>query len=239
MSPGQRRLQAAGLLIGLLSAPLALLIAPPDAVQGQAQRLMYLHVPAAWCAYLCFIVVLAASLWQLVRGRDRSWAWARAGAEVGVALTVLTLITGSVWGGLTWGTWWVWDARIITTVAMGLVYVVFLAVHGLAAGPTSRRLTAGLGVLGFATVPVVHFSVLWWRTLHQPPTILAPRLDPPIEPLMAAALAAAVLTFTLLTVWALRQRVAGLLSGARSAPAPEPERPPTSEAAAPRELVRP
>lgn len=210
MRPRRRNLLVAGLAAGVLTLPLALVVAPPDVVQGEAQRLMYLHVPAAWSAYLCFAVVLAASVWQLHRGGQASRDVARAAAEVGVGLTALTLASGSVWGALTWGTWWAWDARVISTVAMGLVYVGYLAAGELFRESQGHRLHAVIGVSGFLTVPLVHFSVLWWRTLHQPATILAPSLDPPIDTLMLVALAAAVLTFTLLTVWAVSTRAARL-----------------------------
>ena len=202
MAVRRQHLLIAALVSGLLTLPLALLIAPADAVQGNAQRLMYLHVPVAWCAYLCFTVVLLASLRQLFCRGGTARSLARAASEVGVVLTLLTLATGSIWGAATWGTWWAWDARIITTLGMGLVYIAYLALDGLATGRAGSRFLAVIGIAGFLTVPLVHFSVLWWRTLHQPPTLLAPSLSPPIAPLMGAALAAAVLTFTLVTAWA-------------------------------------
>src|SRR5699024_4912768 len=93
-------------------------------------------------------------------------------------------------------------ARIITTVGMGLVYIAYLTLDGLVRGRPGSRILAAVGIAGFLTVPLVHFSVLWWRTLHQPPTLLAPSLSPPIEPLMGVALAGAVLAATLLTAWA-------------------------------------
>ncbi|GAA1127491.1 cytochrome c biogenesis protein CcsA [Citricoccus alkalitolerans] len=236
MSPGQQKVLAAGLIVCVLTLPFALLVVPADAVQGEAQRLMYLHVPAAWSAFLCFGAVLVASLRHLFVRNERPWAMARAAAEAGVLLTVLTLLTGSLWGALTWGTWWAWDARVITTVAMGLVYVVYLAVSGLVRTRRGRQLGSVIGIAGFLTVPLVHFSVLWWRTLHQPPTILAPSLSPPIDALMAVALAAALLGFTLLTAWAVGYRAVILReAAARGASLPEPK---TSAPAPGRELLR-
>ncbi|MFD2795801.1 cytochrome c biogenesis protein CcsA [Promicromonospora vindobonensis] len=196
---GGRVLAAAAATSTVLALVLALVVAPPDAVQGDAQRWMYLHVPAAWSAYACFAVVLVANLPVVLRGAVRSVATARAAAEAGVVLTGLTLVTGSVWGAQTWGTWWVWDARVTTTVAMGLVYVAFLAALALAAGRTGRRAAGLVGVLGFVLVPVVHLSVVWWRTLHQPPTLLAPGAGAPIAPAMAWALAASVVACLLVT----------------------------------------
>src|SRR5699024_5034550 len=102
---------------------------------------------------------------RAVRGTGRGRAarsLARAAAEVGVALTLLTLATGSLWGAMAWGTWWAWDARIITTVGMGLVYIAYLTLDGLVRGRQGSRILAAVGIAGFLTVPLVHFSVLWW-----------------------------------------------------------------------------
>lgn len=213
-------LLAAGAAGAAVAAVLGLVVAPPDAVQGDAQRWMYLHVPAAWCAYLCYAVVLVGSVRVLrVRGRlgttSRADVLARAAATVGVVLTAVTLASGSVWGALTWGTGWVWDARVTSTTVLGLVYVAYLAAHGLARGPRARTAVAGLGVAGFAVVPVVHMSVVWWRTLHQPPTLLGPGTGTPIDPTMALALCTAVVAATALAVGA----VLALTSRATGAPA--------------------
>jgi heme exporter protein C len=202
--PGKVWLLAAALL-GLALVLGA--IAPPDAVQGDSQRLMYVHVPAALCAYLCFFLVLAGSLWSLRRTPNPgAGRLAQAAAETGVVLTLLTLGTGSLWGSMAWGTWWVWDARLTSTLAMALIYTCYLAGRSLATGPRGRRLVAAGGIAGFMIVPVVHFSVLWWRTLHQPPTLLAPSLDPPIDGRMGAALAAALAAGVVLTLCVLRAR---------------------------------
>ncbi|MGI5187221.1 cytochrome c biogenesis protein CcsA [Promicromonospora sp. CA-289599] len=211
---GRRVLALVAVTGTVLALFLALVVAPPDAVQGEAQRWMYLHVPAAWTAYVCFAVVLVASLPMARRGAVRPLAVARAAAEAGVALTALTLVTGSVWGAQTWGTWWVWDARVTTTVAMGLVYVAFLAALALATGAGGRRAAGLVGVLGFVLVPVVHLSVVWWRTLHQPPTLLAPGAGAPIAPAMAWALAASVAACMLLTAVVVLARVRLLTSPA-------------------------
>lgn len=201
-------LVVAAIAAGVAAVVLGAFVAPPDAVQGDAQRLMYLHVPAAWSAYLCFAVVLLAGVGVLLTRSERADRAARAAAEVGLVLTMCTLATGSLWGGLTWGTWWAWDARVLSTVAMGLVYAIYLSARALT-DDDGRAGVAILGIAGFAIVPVVHFSVLWWRTLHQPPTLLAPSSAPPIDPLMLVALLSSVAAFTL-AVWVvllLRTRV--------------------------------
>ncbi|MCW4384780.1 cytochrome c biogenesis protein CcsA [Salinibacterium sp. SYSU T00001] len=189
---------------------LSTLVAPTDAVQGPIQRLMYLHAPAAWSAYLCFALVLLGSVWYLKTRNARADRLARAAAEAGIDFTAITLLTGSIWGAGTWGTAWVWDARVTTTVAMGLIYLGYLALRGALGGERGRRAAAMLGTGGFAIVPIVHFSVLWWRTLHQPPTVLAPSLTPPLHELMGLALGVSFLAFTVFTVWLLRWRIAVL-----------------------------
>ncbi len=187
---------------------LGLLVAPPDAVQGQPQRLMYLHVPAAWVAYLSFATVLVASLGYLWR-RDLRWdTRAQAAAEIGTGLTALTLALGSLWGRPVWGVWWAWDPRVVSTAVLLLVYVGYLGVRGLSADPhINARRAAIIGVLGFVEVPIVHFSVLWWRSLHQPPTVLRPGGARPIAVPMLAALLTGVAAFTLLAAWVYLRRL--------------------------------
>lgn len=205
-------------LCGLLAAigvaatlVLALIVAPPDAVQGQAQRLMYLHVPAAWLAYACFAVTLVASIGYLVRRDLRADRLAQATAELGVGMTALTIVMGSLWARPTWGVWWAWDARVVTTVILLLIYIGYLGVRGLSddAHLNARR-SAVIGVLGFLDVPVVHFSVLWWRTLHQPPTVAAPSTSPPIATIMLVTLFTSLVAFTLLAGYVVSRRVRAL-----------------------------
>ncbi|PSK66274.1 Heme exporter protein C [Micromonospora sp. MH33] len=198
---------AAGLTGGFL--------APADATQGQAQRLMYLHVPAAWVAYLAFAAVLAASTAHLIRGDLRWDRVARGCAEIGVVLTALAIGTGSLWGRLTWGTWWAWDPRLVSTALLLLAYTGYLALRRALAertgGPDGgdRRIArpaAVFGIAGFLLVPVVHFSVLWWRSLHQQATVLAPE-RPPIDPRMALALLLAVAAASTAALLALAHRM--------------------------------
>lgn len=198
-------------VVALAAAVMALAVAPPDAIQGQSQRLMYVHVPAAWTAYCAYAVVLFASIAVLLR-RGRRWdALAQAGAELGVGMTALTIVEGSIWGHETWGVWWTWDPRLVTTAVLLLLYLGYLAIRGLPGAPErAARRSAWLGIVLFAQVPVVHFSVLWWRTLHQPPTLLRPDLEAPIAPLMLAALLTSLVAFMLAGAWFLRRRLAQL-----------------------------
>jgi heme exporter protein C len=190
-------------------------LAPPDEIQGNAQRLMYLHVPAAWVAFAAFAVVLTASGAYLIGGNLRWDRFAQAAAEIGVALTALAIATGSLWGHLVWGTWWAWDPRLVSTALLLLAYGGYLALRrtasdrtGARAGDDARvaRPAAYLGVIGFLLVPVVHFSVVWWRSLHQEATVLAPE-RPPIDPRMAVALLLALAAASVAALCGLLHRV--------------------------------
>lgn len=189
--------------IGLAAA----MLAPPDRIQGDLQRLMYVHVPAAWIAYLSFAVTLGASVAWLWRRRPRFDRIAAASAEAGVFFTGLTIALGSVWGKPTWGVWWTWDPRVVTTAVMFFVYLGYLALRRATLDPTSRaRRSAVFGVVAFIQVPIVHMSVVWWRALHQPPTVLQPG-HPPIDHTMATALLVNLAAFTLLYLLVVRARV--------------------------------
>ena len=182
-------------------------LAPPDRLQGNLQTLMYVHVPAAWLAYAAFLLTLVGSvgwLWRRARRYDRL---AGAAAEVGVYFTGLTVVLGSIWGKPVWGVWWTWDARLVTTALLFFIYVGYLALRRAIPERTDRaRRSAVFGILAFAMVPIVHFSVLWWRTLHQPPTVLRPG-HPTIDHTMLLVLGINLLGFTLIGLWLLVQRI--------------------------------
>jgi heme exporter protein C len=141
---------------------------PPDRDMGHLQKIMYVHVPAAWSAFICFFIVFIASLHYLWRRRERSDLLAASAAEVGTVLTALTLVLGSIWGRPTWGVWWTWDARLTSTAVLLVIFVGYLALRAFAEDPERRaRWSAAVGVLGALNVPIVYMSVKWWRTLHQ------------------------------------------------------------------------
>src|SRR5262245_37687376 len=194
---GERALAVAALVGLAASAVLSLAVAPPDAVQGQVQRLMYVHVPAAWLAYLAFGVVFLASVAYLKGGRTRWDRLGAASAEVGVLFTALTIVLGALWGRPVWGTWWTWDPRLTTTALLLLIYAGYLSLRKVADSPARRaRWSAVVGVVGFIDVPIVHMSVVWWRSLHQPATVLRPG-TPTIAGSMLATLLLAFVTFSL------------------------------------------
>lgn len=194
-----------------LFAWLALAVAPPDAVQGDAQRLMYLHVPAAWVSYAAYFVTAGCSVLYLVpRTRSARWdALAGASAEVGVVFTALTIVDGSLWARPIWGIWWTWDARLVTTAVLFFLYLGYLALRRVPGATHVRaRRSAIVAIIAFADVPVVHLSVIWWRTLHQQPTVLNPELAPRIHGMMLATLLLGVLVYTLVYLHLLLHRYA-------------------------------
>lgn len=141
----------------------------PDRDMGHLQKIMYVHVPAAWSAFLAFFWVFAQSIRYLVTRNERADLQAASAAEVGAVFTGLTLALGSIWGRPTWGIWWTWDARLTSTAVLFLMFVGYLALRGLTDDPDRRaRWSAVVGILGALNVPIVYMSVKWWRTLHQP-----------------------------------------------------------------------
>ncbi|MFZ9629298.1 MAG: cytochrome c biogenesis protein CcsA [Ilumatobacteraceae bacterium] len=187
---------------------LGLIASPDDKVQGDAVRNMYIHVPSAWLAYLAFIVTGVASGAYLYP-RTRSLTWDRiagASAEVGVLFMGVTLVTGSLWGRITWGTYWTWDSRLTTTAFLFVTFIGYLAVRDLGGTHHQRaRRSSVLALLSVLEVPLVHFSVMWWRPLHQGQSVRNNEL----ENLMLFTLFLGIVTFTLLYVWLVlhRQRV--------------------------------
>jgi heme exporter protein C len=172
---------------------------------------MYVHVPAAWVAYLAFAVVFAASIAYLATRKTRWDRLAAASAEIGVLFTALTIVLGSIWAKPVWGTWWTWDPRLTTTAILLLIYVGYLAVRRLPDNPARRgRWAAVVGIVGFVDVPIVHLSVRWWRSLHQAPARLLG--VPDVSPMMAAALGIGFLAFSIAYVYlmAVRLRVGRL-----------------------------
>jgi heme exporter protein C len=180
-----------------IGAPWALLFAPADYQQGESVRIMYVHVPAAWWALGIYVAMGVASLMSLVWRHLLADVAARAMAPVGAAYCALCLITGSLWGEPTWGTWWVWDARLTSMLVLFLTYLGYLALWAsIDDEARAARLAAILCLAGLINIPIVRFSVEWWSTLHQGPSLLrkgGSAIDPSmLQPLliMAAAYAA-------------------------------------------------
>jgi heme exporter protein C len=191
----------------LVGAYLGLVWSPPDVEQHNAMRILYLHVPAVWDAYLAFFLVLVSSAMYLWK-RDRKWdGIAEACAEIGVLFTGLTLAAGSIWAKPIWGVWWTWDPRVTTTAVLFVIYIGYLMFRALQPDPGVRaRQAAVIGIIGFVDIPIIHMSVTWWRSLHQGPTLQG-LAGPSLDPRMEVALLVNAVAFTMLFVYLLAQRL--------------------------------
>jgi heme exporter protein C len=191
-------LSAAG-LVGLAGVYLlALGYAPVEARQGLAQKIFYLHVPAAWSALLAFSLVGIASALYLLLKDPRLDRFAAASAEVGVVFSTIMLTTGPIWAKPIWGTWWTWDARLTLTLFLFFLFVGYLALRAAVHDPAERaRFSAVVGILGMLLVPFIHLSVYLFRTLHPQPIVLKPSA-PSLPPEMLTTLLVSTLVFTLL-----------------------------------------
>ena len=207
-SPATRLLGLATLAGLVLLAAFALWWSPADRVQQDSVRLMYVHVPTAILAFAaCGLTTVSSAMW-LRRRSEGWWVLGGASAEVGVVYTALTLVTGSIWGRPTWGTYWDWDPRITSTTFLFVLLVGYLALRRLdsESGDAAQRgpRAAIVGLLLFPNVVVVHFSVDWWRSLHQTATIT--RLDPSIEGTMLFTLMLGIVVFGMLFTWLMVHR---------------------------------
>jgi heme exporter protein C len=214
--PQGRRKKSKGILGALTLAMIlaglywGLIKAPPDAFQGDSQRIMYLHIPSILIAYLSFFLVFVGSCLYLWKREQRDDNLAHSAAEIGVLFTALTIIEGSIWGRPTWGVWWTWDARLTLTAILLLIFVGYLMLRALIEDESRAASAAAiLGIIGFLDIPLIHMSVYWWRTLHQPPSILRPDKLPweNIHPELLTALAINFVAFLLLYFYLLSLRL--------------------------------
>jgi len=211
------RSRAAERVLGLLALVgtavtvwLGLWVTPPDRQQGDLVRLVYLHPGVAWVAlYLAFGLAAVSSILYLWP-RTRSLFWDRlaaAAVEVGVVFNISTLVSGSIWGKPTWGVWWAWDARLTLTAVLLVLFLGYLALRRVPAEPEVRaRRSAFVALFAVLDVPLVHFSVDWWNTLHQGATVLNPGLTLKIHGSMAWTLLLGFVSLTLAFVWMLMVR---------------------------------
>ncbi len=198
-----------GRLAGLMALPalagglyLGLVWAPPDAMMGDVQRIMYVHFPSWIATGLAYLTAFVCSLLYLVRRTPRLDYLAHAGVEVGVLFNATGLITGSIWGRPTWGVWWTWDPRLTTTAIMLVMFAGYLIVRAFIEDPDARaRVAALVGIVGFVNVPIVYMSVRWWRTLHQ-----VQSSPSTVHPDMVVALRVMMVTFALLACYLMTRR---------------------------------
>ena len=196
-------LVAAGLIGVSLYA--ALFLVPPDYKQGDTVRIMYIHVPSAWMSLFVYVFLAAASAVALIFKHPLADMAAKASAPVGAAFTFVTLVTGSLWGRPMWGTWWEWDARLTSELVLLFLYLGYIALWRAIEDPIrAAKAAAVLALVGIVNVPIIHFSVEWWRTLHQPASVF--RLEGPtihitmLWPLLLAGLGFMVLFAAVLLV---------------------------------------
>lgn len=193
-------------VVAVVAALTFALTSPRVETQGESARMLFIHVPTIWLAYLAFAVTFFASIVYLVKGELRWDHIAGSSAEIGVVFTTVAIIGGMIWGKATWNVYWTWDARLTLTAIMLFVYIGYLALRRAIPDPESRaRRSSVLGIVGLVQLIPVHFSVTWWRTLHQTNTF-RPRdiqMDGPI----LAALLVSVGAFTIVYAAMLRHRI--------------------------------
>ena len=202
----------AALIAIALSGGLAL--TPPDYLQGETVRIMYIHVPAAWLGMAGWGGIAAASLMQLVWRHPLASVAARAVALPGASFAAICLVTGSIWGRPTWGTWWQWDGRLTSMLVLFFLYLGYIALA--AAGEergAGNRAAAIFGLVGAVNLPIIHYSVLWWRTLHQGQSISLSGST--IDRAILWPLPIATLGFTLLFAAVVLMRMRALLAEAK------------------------
>jgi len=161
-----------GLVIAGAALAWGLLVAPAESLQGETVRIAYIHVPAAWLGMGGWMAIATASLTELVWRHPLAGIAARAAALPGAVYTAICLVTGSLWGRPAWGTWWVWDGRLTSMLVLLFLYLGYMALASASEGQGGNaRVTSIFGLVGAVNVPIIHYSVLWWNSLHQPPSI--------------------------------------------------------------------
>lgn len=184
----------------------AIYFTPIERIQGAAQKILYVHAPSAWVAFLAFGLVAIASALYLWLRDPRLDSFAESSAEIGLVFTTVVLLTGPLWGKPIWGAYWTWDARLTLTLFLWFIYVGYIILRGAVDDRDLRaRYSAVIGILGASLIPFIHLSVYLFRTLHPMPVLLKPSA-PSMPSDMTITLVSSFLAFTLLYVWLLRER---------------------------------
>jgi heme exporter protein C len=204
-------LAAATAILIVAGLYLAFFASPPDYQQGDSVRIMYVHVPAAWLSMFGYGIMAVAALGTLVWRHPLADVTAKSAAPIGAAFTFLALITGSLWGKPTWGTYWVWDARLTSELVLLLMYLGLIALHQALEDPgRAARAAAILTLVGTVNLPIIKFSVDWWNTLHQGESIFragGPTIDPAMLAALFVMMAAMTLLFILLLLMAMKNEI--------------------------------
>lgn len=182
----------------LASLTMVFFYVPTETEMGIVQRILYVHVPSAWVAFLAFGIVALCSAGYLWLRDERLDAVSVAAAELGLVFTTIVLLTGPLWGRLAWGAWWVWEPRLTLTLLLWFIYVGYFMLRGATENPhRGKRFAAVLGVVGAVDIPLIHLSVQWFRSQHPKPVFLRPE-GPQADPPMVWTLLVSLLAFTLL-----------------------------------------
>ena len=198
-----------GAVLMVINVYLVFMVAPTDSVLGNVQRVFYFHVPMAILSFLAFFMVFVASILYLAK-RNQKWdRLAHAAAEVGVVFVTLALLTGVIWARPVWGVWWTWEPRLTTTLILWLIYVAYLMIRAYAPNRTQgANYAAVVGIVGFVDVPIVWLSVQWWRSIH-PSAVVGPLAETgALEPVMQGILLFSFLTFLVLFLYLVVERMA-------------------------------
>lgn len=182
-------------------------LTPTESSMGVVQKIMYIHVPSIWTSFLSFFIVFVSSILYLWKRREIFDIVANCAVEIGVVYLGITLVTGSIWARPTWNTYWTWDARLTTTLILFLIFVGYILLRRYTDhGEQQARLSAIIAIIGVLDIPLIHMSVVWWRTLHQPSTMFSTKKNV-IAPELATTLWISLLAFTLLYAFLLFWRI--------------------------------
>ncbi|MDK2824117.1 MAG: heme exporter protein [Clostridia bacterium] len=187
------------LTVIILANYLVFIWVPLEKVMGAVQKIFYFHVATAWVGFFAFFVVFIFSIFYLITKNERWDRYSAASAEIGVVFISIVILTGAIWGRAFWGQWWTWDPRLTTSLVLWFIYIAYLLFRSaIEEREKKASLSAILGIIGFLDVPVVWFSIRWWRTIH--PNLMETGGKMAISPKMGVTLLLAILAFTLLYI---------------------------------------
>ena len=196
-------------VLTIVDGYLIFVVAPTDEVLGHIQRIFYVHVPISILSFLGFLLCAISGVGYLIRRTERWDRVAHAAAEVGVVFVTLALITGVIWARPVWGVWWTWEPRLTTTLILWFIYVAYLMIREYAPTPQQgRSWSAVVGIIGFVDVPIVYYSVQWWRSIHPVQVIGPEAADDALEPIMARILIFSLVAMLCLFAYLVLERVA-------------------------------
>lgn len=188
-----------GIILTLVLHWMVFFWVPTERTMGVVQRIFYIHVPAAWVAFMAFGIVAICSAMYLWLKDDRLDMAAKAAAEGGMLYTTIVLLTGPLWGRVAWGTWWSWEPRLTLTLLLWFIYLGYFLVRSSTENPErGMRFAAVVGIVGALDIPLIHLSVVWFRSLHPAPVVMkaeGPSLDPAMLNTLFMGLAASTLVF--------------------------------------------